>query len=396
MTSATTNRALVVVSLAVLLASATWFSGTAAARSLAELWALDPADAAWLTNATQSGFIVGTLLYALTNLADRHDARRVFFVSAGLGAVFNLGFAWLADGLASALPFRFLTGVTLAGVYPVGMKIIASRYREDPGWRLGVMVGCLTLGTAFPYGIDALGLDLEWRGLATVASVAALGGGALILLGVSEDTGPGTRARLDLRMMVNVFRHAPFRNTAFGYFGHMWELYALWAFAGFFVAHSVGDDPTWSARVPLFAFATVAMGAVGCVVGGWVSRRTSERGVAIVSMLVSMCMCLLSGLFFDMPPPWLLAFLLVWGFFVVSDSPQLSALAALNAPPGYTATALTIHNGAGFLVTTIAIQVVPLIAAAVGWQWAFTGLAIGPAIGAVFTFLVPAPEPVRK
>jgi MFS family permease len=383
------RRALLVVSAAVLLASATWFSGTAAARALASTWSLDPSAAAWLTNATQYGFIGGTILYALANLADRYNARWVFFLSAWAGAVCNLGFAWVAQDLSTALPFRFLTGMTLAGVYPVGMKIIATWFREGLGWRLGVMVGCLTLGTAFPYGVDAIGLDLDWRTMVSIASGAALLGGLLMLVGIGDGPFLRQRARLDLRMAFNVFRHPPFRNTALGYFGHMWELYALWALAGFFVAASVGDDPTWSARVPILAFATVAVGSLGCIIGGFISRRSGERKVALVSIVISGAMCASSGLAFDLPPALLLVFLLIWGTFVVSDSPQFSALAARHAPPAYTGTALTIQNGIGFLVTTASIQLVPILAAQVGWRWAFTLLTAGPILGTYFTRKVP-------
>lgn len=391
MSSSQNTRAMIVVSVAVLLASSTWFTGTAAARTLASLWELDAGAVAWLTNATQYGFIVGTLLYALTNLADRFEARRVFLVSALLGAAINLGFAWVPDSLGPALVFRFLTGVTLAGVYPVGMKIIATWYREGLGWRLGVMVGCLTLGTAFPYGIDALGLELDWRGVASVASVAAALGGVFMVTGIGEGPFLRTRARLDLRMALGVFRHAPFRNTAFGYFGHMWELYAVWALAGFFAASSLGPDSTLS--VPVISFVTVAVGALGCTIGGLVSLRVSERSVAIASLIVSGTMCLLSGLAHESSPGLLLVFLLVWGFFVVSDSPQFSALAARHAPAEYTGTALTIQNGMGYLISTVSIQLVPLAAGEVGWRWAFVMLAVGPVVGTVFTLAVPRDEP---
>ena len=391
MSSTRNTRAMVVVSVAVLLASSTWFTGTAAARSLAALWTLDAGEVAWLTNATQYGFIAGTLLYALTNLADRFEARRVFLVSALLGSVINLGFAWIPDSLAPALVFRFLTGVTLAGVYPVGMKIIATWYREGLGWRLGVMVGCLTLGTAFPYGVDALALELDWRGVASVASAVAVAGGILMVTGIGEGPHLRTRAPLDLRVALRVFKHAPFRNTTFGYFGHMWELYALWALAGFFASSSLGPDSSWS--VPMLSFLTVAVGALGCTLGGLVSLRVSERRVALVSLLVSGSMCLLSGLAHELSPGLLLVFLLVWGLFVVSDSPQFSALAARHAPAEYTGTALTIQNGIGFLVSTVSIQLVPLAAQVVGWQWAFVMLALGPIFGTVFTLAVPRPAP---
>jgi MFS family permease len=384
------RRALIVVSLGVLLATSTWFSGTAAARVLARLWSLSPAQSARLTSATQWGFIVGTLIYAATNLADRFDARRVFCLSALAGAAFNLGFAWLSEGLWVALWFRFATGLTLAGVYPVGMKLIAGWYREGLGWRLGVMVGCLTLGTAFPYAVAALGLELDWRTLASVASLAALLGGLLVVLGCEEGPLLRARAKLDLRMIGRVFRHPPFRATAFGYFGHMWELYALWSLSAVWLdARFAAADLDWAERVPLLAFATVGVGALGCVGGGLLSRRVGERKVALVALLGSGVACLLSGLAFELRPGWLLVFLLVWGVLVVADSPQFSALAARHAPPGYTGTALTIQNGIGFLITTASIQLLPRVAEHVGWRWVLALLAIGPVFGLVFTARIP-------
>lgn len=377
------------VSASVFLASSTWFSGTAATAVLARIWGLDAAAAAWLTNATQLGFIVGTIVYALANVADRFSARWVFFASAWAGAACNLGFAWLSTDLATALPLRFLTGVTLAGVYPVGMKVIASWYRTGLGWRLGVMVGFLTLGTALPYGIAAVGPTFDWRVLVSVASGLAVAGSLLVVVGIGDGPYLRGRARVDLRMAFRVFAHPPFRNTALGYFGHMWELYALWSLAGFFVAESVAGDLAWTGRVPHIAFFTVAAGAVGCIGGGLVSRRVPERSVAFWALVASGSMCLLSGFAHALPPAALVVFLLVWGVFVVADSPQFSALAARHAPPEYTGTALTIQNGIGFLVTTVSIQLVPLLAAWLTWRWALSVLAIGPIIGAVFTRRIP-------
>jgi len=379
------TRALLGVSLAVLLAGSTWFSGTAAIPTLRAAWGLTDVQAAWLTIAVQAGFITGTFLYAALNVADVFNARRVFLVSAVLGAAFNAGFAWASQGLAVALAFRFLTGVTLAGVYPVGMKIVASWFRTGLGWRLGVLVGALVLGTASPYLIQAVGAGVDWRVLATAGSVLALLGGALVGAVVPDGPYLTVRAPFDARAALRVFASPAFRYTAFGYFGHMWELYALWSLVAFYLRDRfVGDDAGWISAIPLIAFATVAAGAVGCVAGGWISRRVGERQVALVSLLVSGGLCVLSGFAQALPAAGLVAYLLVWGVFVVSDSPQFSALAARYCPPEYTATALTIQNGIGFAVTVVSIQLLPFVAQRVGWRWAFVALAVGPLIGAHF------------
>ena len=375
------RRALIVISLGVFLATSTWFSGTAAARELTSLWSLDARAGARLTSATQWGFIVGTGVFALTNLADRFDARRVFCVSALAGAIVNLGFAWASTGLASALLFRFATGLTLAGVYPVGMKLIASWYRTGLGWRLGIMVGCLTLGTAFPYGVSALGVALDWRLLATVSSLAAVLGGLLVLLGAGEGPHLRTRAKLDLRMVGAVFRHPPFRATALGYFGHMWELYALWALAGFWLDARFEGSAVWAERAPAITFAVVGVGAIGCVLGGLVSRRLGERRIASVALIGSGSLCLGSGFAFTLPSRSWSPTCWSGACCVVADSPQFSALAARHAPPEYTGTALTVLNGIGFLITVASIQLVPWLAELVTWRWAFVVLGLGPALG---------------
>ncbi|HXG91339.1 MAG TPA: MFS transporter [Blastocatellia bacterium] len=379
------TRAMMLVALAVLLASSVWFSGTAAVTVLRREWSLTDAESAWLTIAVQLGFITGTFLYSFLNLADRFNARRVFFASAVAAAIFNAAFAWLARGLAAAIPFRFLTGLMLAGVYPVGMKIVASWFRAGLGWRLGVLVGALTLGTASPYLIIGVGARFDWRLLVSIASASAIAGGALIVAAVGDGPYLKGRARFDWRMMFKVFDHAPFRYTAFGYFGHMWELYAFWSLIAFYLsARFQSGQSEWASRLPLLSFAAIGAGAFGCVAGGWISRRAGERAVAIVSLLVSGACSALSGFAFELPPALVLIFILVWGVFVVSDSPQFSALAARSCPPAYTGTALTIQNGVGFAITVVSIQLLPLISGFTGWRYAFVFLAIGPAVGAYF------------
>jgi MFS family permease len=373
------SRALLVVSAAVLLAGSTWFSGTAAVPALRAAWALGDAQAAWLTVAVQLGFITGTFAYAAFNVADVWNARRVFAASALAGAASNAGFAWISDGLPSALLFRFVTGVTLAGVYPVGMKIVASWFRDGLGWRLGVLVGALGLGTASPYLVRALGAGGDWRTLAGSASLAAVAAAVLVTVALADGPFLRARARFDLAAAARVFRDPSFRLVALGYFGHMWELYALWSLVLFFVA-----GRGWSATDAAFvAFATVAAGALGCTGGGLLSRRIGERRVALGALVASAVCCGLSGFAYALPAAALVAFLVCWGIVAVADSPQFSALAARYCPPEYTATALTVQNGIGFAVTVASLQLLPLLAAQVGWRWVFTVLAVGPALGAV-------------
>ncbi len=376
------NRALGLVSLAVLLASSTWFSGTAAAPVLRRIWTLTEVQSSWLTVSVQLGFIVGTFLYAVLNLSDIFKTRKVFFVSAAMGALWNAAFALVSQDFGLALVFRFLTGITLAGVYPVGMKIIAQWFRSKLGWRLGILVGALTLGTAFPYLIMALGADINWRWLMLIASGLSLSGGLIVLLGLAD--GPHLResAPFNPRMVFEIFRHRRFRLQALGYFGHMWELYAFWSLVAAFLAAGFAQASSlWQNATPLLSFLVIGIGTLGCILGGWISRTVGEKKVALVSLILSAGFCLTSWALFELPPIFIAITVLIWGLVVISDSPQFSALAAQYCPPDYTGTALTIQNGIGFSITVISIQLTAWIAQSFGWRWAFVFLAIGPILG---------------
>ncbi|MBN1272083.1 MAG: MFS transporter [Candidatus Aminicenantes bacterium] len=385
--SVSPGQALILVSTSVFLSTSTWFSGTAATPLLRRLWDLTDFQASWLTVSVQIGFIVGTFLYAVLNLPDLFPARRVFFFSAFLGAVFNAGFAWLSEGLEIALVFRFLTGITLAGVYPVGMKIIAQWFRSGLGWRLGVMIGALTLGTASPYFLFAVGAHIDWRTLMLAASLLSLTGGLIVLFGVPR--GPYLRdtPRFNPRMAFKIFTFRKFRLQALGYFGHMWELYAFWSLSGLYLGASLtqkGNSPEVS--LPLLSFLIIGGGAVGCVLGGRLSRLVGEQHVAFYSLAASGVFCALSVFVFDAPPFILFPALIIWGLAVIADSPQFSALAAVTCPPEYTGTALTIQNGIGFAITVVSIQLTAWLGQTIGWQWTFLFLTPGPILGAWATF----------
>jgi MFS family permease len=287
--------------------------------------------------------------------------------------------ALFADGPLAAVPLRFATGAFLAGVYPVCMKLMASwSPPADRALAMGALIGCLALGSALPHLIDGLG-QLNWRAVLTAAAAtafcAAIVAGALVRPGPQFPAGGGTGRRYALAM----FSDRGPRLVSLAYFGHMWELYALWSLVGFFLAGRAERS-----EIALVAFATVGAGFVGCAGGGWISRRVGERRVALTALVASGTLCLLSGLAYALPTPALYAYLVGWGIVAVADSPQFSALAARYAPPEYTATALTVQNGIGFAVTVVSLQVLPLLAAHLGWRWVFTTLAVGPFLGAVY------------
>jgi MFS family permease len=230
-----------------------------------------------------------------------------------------------------------------------------------------------------------VGPQFNWRLLVAVASLASLVGGLLVVVGASDGPYLKERARFDGRMIAKVFRHPPFRYTAFGYFGHMWELFAFWSMITFYLSTSFKTRPAfWFDTVPFLVFMTVVSGAIGCAAGGWVSRWLGERRVALGCLFMSAAMCAFSGFAFRLPAPLLALYVVMWGIFVIADSPQFSALAAIYCPPEYTGTALAVQNGIGFAITIGSIQFLPWVAGFVGWRWAFSFLTLGPLLGGYY------------
>ena len=375
-------RALLLLAIAVLLAMGLWFGVSAVAPQVAAEWHLDAATTAWLTLSVQLGFVAGTLLSAVLNLSDVIRARHLFAACAFLGAATNALLAWRVHTVGPAIVLRVLTGVFLAGVYPPGMKLVATWYREGRGFALGVVVGALTLGKASPYLVNAFGSS-SWRVNVGLASVIAAAGGLVVVLFVREGPFALPNQPFDLSQIAQVVRNRGVRLANFGYFGHMWELYAMWTWAPVMIRASLaatGDRPFYAEAA---SFLVIGSGAVGCIAAGRLADRVGRTVVASAAMAISGACCLVIGFLYGGSPIPLLVVAGIWGATVVADSAQFSACVTELGDPRYIGTALTMQTCVGFLITTISIRMMPWLVARVGWRYAFAALAIGPLLGII-------------
>jgi MFS family permease len=388
-------QALTLIATASLLSMSTWFSGTAVIGPLKSIWHLDPSASAWLTIAVQLGFVAGSLLAAVVNLLDIVPPRRVFVLASVMAAAFNAGVT-LAPGPAPAIALRFATGFFLAGVYPTALKLMATWFVRDRGKALGIMVGALTLGSAAPHLVNGLG-GLEWRAVVLSTSILTLAGAGIAALSVHEGPHPFPRARFDPTQAGRVLRDRGVRLACLGYFGHMWELYAMWTWFLVFLSESLSRAGVDGVRAVASAgtFAVIAAGFAGCWWAGSVSDRWGRAPVAALSMVISGASSLLIGFCFGGPPWLVLALGLVWGISVVADSAQFSTLVTELADPAYVGTALTLQLGIGFTLTVLTIWLIPLAREAVGWTWAFALLVPGPVLG-IAAMLRLGPRPARS
>ncbi len=390
-------RALTLICIGVVGAMTSWFSATAILPELIVEWQLGPSAAAWLTNAVQLGFVVGAVGASFVNLPDIVALSRLMAVSAVLAALSNATLL-LDPGAAGAILARFVTGVALAGVYPPAIKLMATWFTRGRGLALGFLIGALTLGSSMPHLIRAVTEGLDWRAVVIGTSAATLLSAAIFGLAVAEGPHAFGRATFDPRQSLRTLRSRGVLLANIGYFGHMWELYAMWAwFLAFATAAESGFDyfPTGSAS--MLTFVVVASGAVGCVLGGVLSDRIGRCATTALMMVLSGASALAIGFVFDGPGWFLAAVAILWGITVVGDSAQFSAAVTELAEPRFVGTAVTLQLGIGFGLTVLAIWVMPLVAQAIGgWRWAFLVLVPGPLVGTVAMLaLRRLPEAVR-
>ena len=375
-------RTLALIAVAELLGMSLWFSGSAVVPALTKEWHLSEAAASWLTLSVQFGFVAGTLLSALLNLPDIISPRHLFTLTAIAGAIVNGAFGLFAHDASTGITLRFLTGMFLAGVYPPAMKILATWFRYSRGLTLGVLIGALTLGKATPYLVNGIG-SRDWRYNVMFVSLLAVVGGLAVLVFVGDGPYALPAARFDWKQVGRVFRNRGVRLANLGYFGHMWELYAMWTWIPFMIRASLSLRKSDPSLAEVATFLVIGCGAMGCVIAGLIADRVGRTIVTSWAMAISGSCCLFIGFLFGANPIVLLIVAAVWGASVVADSAQFSACVTELGDPQYIGTALTIQTCLGFLLTTISIELIPRVEKLVGWRYAFVILAPGPVFGVI-------------
>ncbi|MDZ4715626.1 MAG: MFS transporter [Cytophagales bacterium] len=378
------TRILPVIVLSQFACTSLWFAGNAVMGDMVLDFHLPSSALGHLTSAVQFGFITGTLVFATLTISDRFSPSRVFLISALAGALFNLGAMLEGNTMWSLMTFRFLTGFFLAGIYPVGMKIAADYYDKGLGKSLGFLVGALVLGTAFPHLLKGFTSHLPWRQIFAMTSTLAALGGLLLLALVPDGPFRKSSQKPDLMAFLKVFRKPEFRSAAFGYFGHMWELYAFWAFVPVMLATYQLAHSGTNLNVPITSFFIIGVGGPACVVGGFMAQRVGTKKMAAIALALSGMCCLVSPiLFYVGSTAVFILFLVFWGMVVIADSPLFSTMVAQHALAESKGTALTIVNCIGFSITIVSIQLLTMLMVSIDSVFVFLFLAPGPVLGLI-------------
>lgn len=358
-----------------------WFAGNGILQDLTTTFQLSSMALGNLTAAVQFGFIIGTLVFAALTIADRFSPSKVFFTCAVLGAFVNLGVLWDGNTEVSLSIIRMCTGFFLAGIYPVGMKIAADYFDKNLSKSLGFLVGALVLGTAFPHALQAFTQGVSWIWVIISTSSVAVLGGLLMVLFIPNGPYRKQSQEVNFKAFFSVFKNRNFKAAALGYFGHMWELYAFWAFIPWILKTYQETNSSILFDIPLWSFYCIAIGSVGCVLGGQWALKKGAKKVAVFALVLSGICCLLSPFVYQLPLIVFLGFLLIWGIAVITDSPLFSTLVAKHADPEVKGTALTIVNCIGFAITILSIQLVSFLERFIAPQYVLLVLVLGPIFG---------------
>lgn len=388
-------RALALLAVTLVLSMSTWFSASAVIPQLREAWELSPTAAAWLTIAVQIGFVCGAIVSSVLNLSDTIAPRHVILGGA-IGAATANALLEVAGGAALGIPFRFATGFFLAGVYPPAFKLMSTWFRAGRGLALGILAGAIVVGNGMPHLVNGLG-GLDWRVVMYVTSALTLTGGLITEFAIKQGPFPFPAAAFDPRQAGLAFANRGVRLATLGYVGHMWELFALYAWFSVFFAAALRVAGFSAGSAAAFAtFGIFISGGLGCWMGGIMADRWGRTKTTILMMVLSGSCAVLIGFLFG-SSPWLILLVgLVWGFVVVADSAQFSTMVTELADQAYVGTALTLQLAAGFTVTVATIWLIPYFETLLGWRWAFAFLALGPALGImVMLRLKSLPEAAR-
>lgn len=373
-------RVLVIVVIAQFMSTSLWFAGNAVLSQLGGAFNLSASSLGWMTSSVQFGFITGTLFYAFLTVADRYNASIVFLVSALLGASANV-FITFQTTYTEILIFRFMTGFFLAGIYPVGMKIASDHFEKGLGKAMSFLVGALVLGTALPHLLASYDSAFDWKLVLYTTSALAVSGGLLIQIFVGEGQFKKQGQKPRFSNMAGVFKKKEFRAAAFGYFGHMWELYAFWAFVPLMLKTN-GQANFYSENLISFqSFLVIGLGTIGCFAGGFLAEKFGTKKLATIFLLLSGICCLVSPIMFELEKEIFLGFLIFWGLVVIADSPLFSTLVAQQADPEIKGTALTLVTSIGFGITIVSIQLLSVMVTLVDVRMIFLVLLIGPFSG---------------
>lgn len=378
------KRVLPIIIISQFCCTSLWFASNAIINDLIGNFNLDPQALGNLTSSIQFGFITGTLVFAILTIADRFSPSKVFFISALIAAGFNICMLSSLNTLFSLILFRFFTGFFLAGIYPIGMKIASDYYNKGLGKSLGFLVGALVLGTAFPHLLKGFTNSISWEYVIVITSLLAICGGLLVFIFIPNGPYRTPSQSLDFSALFKVFKKHSFRQAAFGYFGHMWELYAFWAFVPIMLSSYQKLHNISNLNIPLVSFLIIATGSISCLIAGYTSIRLGTKKTATLLLSLSAFCCLISPLIFTITPViFFIGFLFFWGFVVIADSPLFSTLVAQNAITALKGTALTIVNCIGFAITIVSIQLLSLLNTNTPSIYNYTILSLGPILGLI-------------